>query len=147
PGGVLIISTPDKQNYSDKPNYMNKFHIKELYENEFRELVNRYFRHSIFAYQKADFFSLIVPENNKGEFTVYGGDYGQIKMDHALNPIYLISLASDNPVDLNIISIFNDRGIYKSIRQEIFGAFRRSRSYRIGNFILQPAIFLKKLFR
>ncbi|MBL7749096.1 MAG: class I SAM-dependent methyltransferase, partial [Chitinophagaceae bacterium] len=38
PGGLLVISTPDKKNYSDKRNYKNPFHLKELYRNEFEAL-------------------------------------------------------------------------------------------------------------
>lgn len=34
PGGLLIISSPDRLNYSDKQNYSNPFHVKELYYDE-----------------------------------------------------------------------------------------------------------------
>lgn len=37
--GLLIISTPNKLYYSDKSNYINKFHVKELYKNEFKNLI------------------------------------------------------------------------------------------------------------
>jgi ubiquinone/menaquinone biosynthesis C-methylase UbiE len=43
PNGILIISSPDKYEYSDKPNYSNPFHVKELYRNEFEDLVTEYF--------------------------------------------------------------------------------------------------------
>ena len=36
PRGLLIISTPDKLEYSDKPGFRNPFHVKELYREEFR---------------------------------------------------------------------------------------------------------------
>ena len=33
--GVLIMSTPNKEIYSDRPKYHNEFHIKEFYRDEF----------------------------------------------------------------------------------------------------------------
>ena len=33
--GVLIISTPDKLIYSDKPGYNNEYHVKEFYRDEY----------------------------------------------------------------------------------------------------------------
>ena len=35
PGGVLMISSPDKLEYSDIPNYSNEYHVRELYRGEF----------------------------------------------------------------------------------------------------------------
>lgn len=43
--GILIISTPDKRLYSDHDNYINPYHKKELYYEEFRELLKLYFSH------------------------------------------------------------------------------------------------------
>jgi 2-polyprenyl-3-methyl-5-hydroxy-6-metoxy-1,4-benzoquinol methylase/GT2 family glycosyltransferase/ADP-heptose:LPS heptosyltransferase len=39
PDGKLIISTPDKKNYSDIPNFRNEFHIKEFYQDEFKKFL------------------------------------------------------------------------------------------------------------
>lgn len=33
--GILVMSTPNKEIYSDRPNYHNEFHIKEFYQDEF----------------------------------------------------------------------------------------------------------------
>lgn len=43
PDGVLIISTPDKAVYTDARGFNNEFHVKELYKDEFVELLNKYF--------------------------------------------------------------------------------------------------------
>ncbi|WP_054023367.1 HAD-IA family hydrolase [Bacillus sp. FJAT-28004] len=43
PNGILIISTPDKLNYSDVPKFRNSFHIKEFYFNEFQLFLTKYF--------------------------------------------------------------------------------------------------------
>jgi SAM-dependent methyltransferase len=53
--GRLIISSPNKLVYSDLPDYQNPFHVRELYFDEFRELLQRHFPscaifgHRIFA--------------------------------------------------------------------------------------------------
>jgi SAM-dependent methyltransferase len=44
PGGVLIISSPNKHEYSDVPGFVNPFHVKELYLEEFSTLLARRFR-------------------------------------------------------------------------------------------------------
>ncbi|MCK4534753.1 MAG: methyltransferase domain-containing protein, partial [Syntrophobacterales bacterium] len=43
PDGVFIVSTPDKRTYSDRPDYHNPFHVKELYQDEFRDLLSKKF--------------------------------------------------------------------------------------------------------
>ncbi len=41
--GILIISTPNKEIYSDLYNYHNEFHIKEFYKNEFENFLKSEF--------------------------------------------------------------------------------------------------------
>ena len=43
PAGLLVISTPDKKQYTDIPGTQNEFHEKELYFEEFRDLIHKYF--------------------------------------------------------------------------------------------------------
>ena len=42
--GVFIISTPNKELYSDRYNYHNEFHIKEFYKSEFIEFIRSEFK-------------------------------------------------------------------------------------------------------
>jgi SAM-dependent methyltransferase len=43
PGGVLIISTPNKRVYTDIPQHRNPFHVHEFYLDEFRNLLTSFF--------------------------------------------------------------------------------------------------------
>jgi ubiquinone/menaquinone biosynthesis C-methylase UbiE len=52
PGGVFIVSTPNKAVYHDEPSYENPFHVKELYFEEFRDLLSRYFGNLQFLGQR-----------------------------------------------------------------------------------------------
>jgi ubiquinone/menaquinone biosynthesis C-methylase UbiE len=45
PGGLLLISTPDKRLYTDVTLSKNPFHVRELYRPEFEELLGAYFSH------------------------------------------------------------------------------------------------------
>lgn len=44
PGGLLIISSPNRRVYSDETGYQNPFHVKELYGDEFKALLARHFQ-------------------------------------------------------------------------------------------------------
>ena len=57
--GILLISSPDKFEYSDRPGYHNEYHVKELYFDEFKQLLAQYFTHSAFLGQKVVFGSII----------------------------------------------------------------------------------------
>ncbi len=57
PEGILIVSSPDKAEYSDKTGFNNEFHVKELYRNEFDTLINRYYQHARWYGQKLMFTS------------------------------------------------------------------------------------------
>jgi ubiquinone/menaquinone biosynthesis C-methylase UbiE len=45
--GKLIISTPDKTNYSERYAYTNEFHLKEFTSEEFLTFLKNYFGHVI----------------------------------------------------------------------------------------------------
>jgi ubiquinone/menaquinone biosynthesis C-methylase UbiE len=62
PGGVLLLSSPDKREYSDKRDFANEFHVKELYREELAALVARHFPAIDWYGQKATFYSIIAPE-------------------------------------------------------------------------------------
>ena len=43
PGGLLVMSSPDRRQYSDLPDYHNPFHTRELYRAEFEQLLGSRF--------------------------------------------------------------------------------------------------------
>ena len=45
PDGVFVISTPDREIYSEAADYHNPYHVKELSLREFDELLGRFFSH------------------------------------------------------------------------------------------------------
>jgi protein-L-isoaspartate O-methyltransferase len=62
PDGVLVLSCPNKLEYSDKRNYQNEFHVKEMYRDELTRMVEARFPQSQWYGQRPTFFSVIAPE-------------------------------------------------------------------------------------
>jgi GT2 family glycosyltransferase/SAM-dependent methyltransferase len=100
--GVFIVSTPDKENYSDRYQHANPFHVHELKRTEFLDLIAAYFSNSLLLEQGFDIVSSITPadpsalENLK---VIKWREKGQLK-----NRKYLIAIASDMPIDENEIN-------------------------------------------
>ena len=63
PGGLLVLSCPNKAEYSDRRGFTNEFHVKELYRDELQALVAARFPHLAWFGQKPTFFSVIAPES------------------------------------------------------------------------------------
>lgn len=59
PGGLLLISTPDRRVYSDQTGYRNEFHVRELYRDEFEALLGRHFGAHRLLGQKLLFLSVL----------------------------------------------------------------------------------------
>ena len=62
PSGLLVISSPNRPEYSDKRGYKNEFHVKELDRAELAALIDARFKHSRWFSQRNAFVSLIVPD-------------------------------------------------------------------------------------
>ena len=43
PDGFLVLSSPDKAEYSDQSGFENEFHVRELYRDELETLIKREF--------------------------------------------------------------------------------------------------------
>ena len=66
PGGLFLVSTPNKSVYSDERDYRNPFHAHEMERSEFEKmLAARFERVTIFA-QRVDSYSAIWPAGGEG---------------------------------------------------------------------------------
>ena len=61
PGGMLIISSPNRPEYSDRTGYKNEFHVKELDRAELKALLDAYFPAQQWFAQRAAFHSMVWP--------------------------------------------------------------------------------------
>jgi len=64
--GYLIISSPDKKIYSEDRGYENPFHVRELYLDEFKELLHEQFPATRLLGQKLVFHSAIWTSDGSG---------------------------------------------------------------------------------
>lgn len=96
PEGVLLISCPDKLEYSDKPGYKNEYHVKELYREEFVQLLADHFKKHVMFGQRAAYGSLILQEEGLYEnVTARIDDKFAPPVKGLANAVYLIAIASD----------------------------------------------------
>lgn len=112
--GLLVISSPNRLVYSDMANYNNPFHVKELYEEEFVNLLNKYFQYSALYGQKISMGSFVyaLKDSNKYQITNYTSNEEEVfKKNFFLNDsVYFIALCSDssNQLQYNLDSVYLD---------------------------------------
>lgn len=67
PDGLLIISSPNKKVYSEDRNYVNEFHVKELYFDEFDSLLRQQFSAVHYLGQRFATGSVVLPLQGEAE--------------------------------------------------------------------------------
>ena len=114
PGGIVILSCPNKAEYTDKRRTENEFHVKELYRDELAALVTKRFAHAAWYGQKPSFYSVIAPEAPAGagelmEVSEKSPDRGA---SHLASPLYFLLVAARERAALDaltpVISVFAD---------------------------------------
>jgi ubiquinone/menaquinone biosynthesis C-methylase UbiE len=116
PEGLLLMSCPNKLEYSDKRNYANEFHVKELYREELASLVAARFPHSRWFGQRPTFYSVIAPEDAgaHGAQLVESSEKAPQETRSSLShPLYFLVAASRSTAALGQgvlpLSVFVDR--------------------------------------
>lgn len=133
PGGVLIISSPNRLTYSDEPNYSNPFHVRELYYDEFRGLLSRHFRHVHLFGQRiaAGSFVYRLQGADSGHLRSFAGDADDLaaKVCHLPSPLYFIAVCSDqelsNPDVVNSVYLDGRDDLWKRAEVERQDLFRQ----------------------
>ncbi|MFH1732010.1 MAG: class I SAM-dependent methyltransferase [Planctomycetota bacterium] len=98
--GVFVVSTPNKLAYSDEPGTKNPFHVRELYVEEFTQLLAKHFPHTALYGQRVYPGSHIFPLNAVPSATL---DYALKKDGPAFTfttpdegiPLYIVAVASN----------------------------------------------------
>ena len=145
--GILIMSSPDKKYYSDLTGLINKFHVKELYFEEFKSLSKKYFLNTDFYCQKAyNLNSYIDYRDSFTDFKVFTGDNLYIEKAD-IEPVYNIVIASSKELKRINASLFDGSQISKKIKYSIEwnakNLMKKTNSYKIGNFIIKPYFIFK----
>lgn len=138
PGGMLLISSPDKKYYSDLTGYKNPFHVKELYQHEFEDLLSHYFKHTSYCRQKNFIGSLIVPRfyQEEGESVImYDGDYDKL-VANDMGAQFLVALASDSELPQLKFTLFNGQQVVQQqiddVREQIMAFMQQQAADYFG---------------
>ena len=116
PEGVLILSSPNRAEYSDARGFTNPFHVKELYRDELAKLVEARFPFLSWYGQRATFFSVIAPESAAqatGQLVEVAEENGAQATSQLTSPMYFLLVAgrrSDAIAAPPTLSVLADRG-------------------------------------
>jgi len=100
PDGVLVISSPNKEVYSELSGLHNEFHVKELQWSELDTLLRKQFAHIEYFGHRLAVGSAIVPVTRAGEGLVYEAltdEEAQVssRVMRMAQPVYFIAMASN----------------------------------------------------
>lgn len=129
PDGVLLVSSPDKAQYSDATGHANPFHVRELYRNEFEALLAARFPATRLFAQKLLFQGALWRVDGGGaRFAASSMDAGdeQPQPDLRYPPLYYVAAcaaneASIDALDLPDLHLFGDRAesVYAHYNREV----------------------------
>ncbi len=123
PDGTLILSTPDKLNYTIIPKYQNLYHVKELFKAEFQSLLDRFFAHIYLFEQKICYGSVLAPTAGMPITGVrhYTGDFQRLNCtDGIMAAPYNIAVASDAALQMrHDVSLFQGWDIPTDLQRRL----------------------------
>lgn len=106
--GVLLISTPNKAEYSDKNNFQNEYHLKEFYMEEFREFLQEHFPSVYFMGQRLISTSLFwsLDNNPEGLDVTFENPAKSGELQQLFTPVYVIAQCSKSDLSQIRGSVF-----------------------------------------
>jgi len=127
--GLLLISSPDKHNYSELAGFRNEFHVRELYRDELLGLLRPHFPEIRLYGQKLVFQSALWsldPEARGNSVVTASADGSMLEPGFGYAPLYFVAVCSRRslPDNLPAISLFGDRE--ESVYTHYNGEVRRN---------------------
>jgi glycosyltransferase involved in cell wall biosynthesis/SAM-dependent methyltransferase len=122
PGGVLIISSPDRVTYSPPGKPANPYHVRELTSDEFKRLVDSHFEHVEFGGQKATAGSLILPDGDDPAALecFSSAEPGSFSQQATIaRPLYVIAVASSGPLPSFRWGVLEDDGYVPALTERM----------------------------
>jgi SAM-dependent methyltransferase len=110
PGGIFVVSTPDRRVYSEEPGYQNPFHLCELSREEFSALLRAEFpRVRLFEQQVLAGSVIAAVEDAASGTESFATTDGRNFMHEPRLPHapYLVSVASTEAVSLPAVSVLH----------------------------------------
>ena len=124
--GILVISSPDRKTYSDDRGFANEFHARELYRDEFENLLRPHFPFVRLFGQKLLFQSAIWSLEGtpvSADVSTSEGEDPSPTPGLAYEPLYFIAFCSRRPLPdgLAELGLFGDReeSVYSHYNSEV----------------------------
>ncbi len=129
PGGLLLISSPDRATYSDVAGFRNEYHVRELYRDEFTALLARHFPYVRLYAQKLLFQSVmwsLDASDGPGVAATASQDGAEVAEGFGYAPLYYVAMCSRDPLPDGLpgVSLFGDRE--ESVYAHYNGEVRRN---------------------
>jgi len=116
PGGLLVLSSPNKKRYTDELDYHNPFHLHELYRDELSRLLAPAFPHQCWFHQIRWYASTLWSEDFAGadaRCEAWTRDADNIVPATAPDGLYYLVIAAASeaalPARAPLVSLFTDR--------------------------------------
>lgn len=123
--GLLLISTPDKANYSDATGQINPYHVRELYREEFEQLLGGHFpAHRLYAQKLLFQSALWALDANGGGVLAHTQHMETLHEGLNYPPLYYLAVCARNEqtlAGLPEMSLFGDAGesVYAHYNEEV----------------------------
>ena len=112
PRGALILSSPNRPQYSDARGYANPFHVHELDRHELEHLLDAHFHARRWYRQHRLLSSALWAEAPEHGYEILAGDHGRVAPAHAPEAMYFVVIAArdraDLPQEAPALSLFAD---------------------------------------
>ncbi|GHF58608.1 GT2 family glycosyltransferase/glycosyltransferase involved in cell wall biosynthesis/protein-L-isoaspartate O-methyltransferase [Amycolatopsis bartoniae] len=109
PGGIFLCSTPDIEVYTHDHGNENPFHVHELDEQGFRDLLAGTFEHVEMLRQNVAVGSLIVGDGTGADLhTLHQDSPDDWRVRPGVPHTYFVAVASDEPVEVPGTSVLTD---------------------------------------
>lgn len=133
-GGRLIISTPDRDNYSLVGTPANPFHVLEMTRAEFLELLQRHFAYVACWEQRPMIGSVMFAASATNSVPAplcfeRRGDHFE-ESTHLARPQYMVAVASDRPLEILPDTVYIETSQLGAYQQEISSEATRAEAAR-----------------
>jgi SAM-dependent methyltransferase len=112
PGGLLLLSSPNRPEYSDARNYRNPFHVREMDRDELAQLLEPWFPARWWYRQRMWMGSTIWSEEPAGHHEAWFGSPAEVAPASPPQALYYVVLAArtgaEMPTALPAVSLFSD---------------------------------------
>lgn len=109
PGGVLVISSPDKAAYANASAAPNPFHLRELTHRDFGDLLRHNFKHCVMAKQRLVVGSWTAPDDVVDNLAAatFDGSFDHLEIERGVaRGVYSMAVCSNDPLPLINFGVF-----------------------------------------